>query len=206
MIRKLAALALVLPLAALAQEAAPRLQEDPRAAKFKDVERGFFVGVESGYLHLLDTPPAADPDAHPLAKESGGAASGVVVGVLVGIDLFKRISIAVYGQGGIENASRDYGAFSIYAGGIDAKVALVGHRDRNDWERLYVYVHGRAGYAVTSPDGLFGNSDVVVQGGPGVEYFTQLRHFSVGLGADFVRATKAGVNGFSIYPTVRYTF
>lgn len=206
MIRKLAALALVLPAAALAQEAAPRLQEDPRAAKFKDVERGVFVALESGYLGLLDTPPAADPAVYPLARSSGGRAGGFVLGVLVGVDLGKRLSVALYGQGGNERASRDYGAFSLYSGGLDAKLAILGHRDRNDWERLYVYVHGRVGYAVTYPEALFGRDDVVVQVGPGVEYFTQLRHFSVGLGADYVRATKAGVSGFAIYPTVRYTF
>jgi hypothetical protein len=205
LIRKLAAVALLLPAVALAQEAAPRLQEDPRAAKFKDVERGVFVAVESGYLALLDTPPSTDP-AYPLARTSGGRAGGVVVGVLVGVDVMKRLSLALYGQGGNERASRDYGAFSLFAAGVDAKIALLGHRDRNDWERLYVYVHGRAGYAKTYPEGLFGTNDVVVQAGPGVEYFTQLRHFSVGIGGDFVRATKAGVSGFAIYPTVRYTF
>jgi hypothetical protein len=205
-IRKLVALALVVPAVALAQEAAPRLQEDPRAAKFKDVERGVFVAVESGYLGLLDTPAAKDPEAYPLARTGGGRAGGVVVGVLVGVDVMKRLSLALYAQGGNERASRDYGAFSLFAGGVDAKIALLGHRDRNDWERLYVYVHGRAGYAVTYPEGLFGTKDLVVQAGPGVEYFTQLRHFSVGIGGDYVRATKAGVSGFALYPTVRYTF
>ncbi len=206
MIRKLAALALLLPAAALAQEAAPRLQEDPRAARFKDVERGFFIALESGYLRLLDTPAALDPATFPLARTSGGSAGGVMVGVLFGVDLGKRLSVALYGQGGNERASRDYGAFSLFAGGLDVKLAVLGRRDRNDWERLYVYVHGRGGYARTYPEGLFGKDDLVVQAGPGVEYFTQLRHFSVGLGADFVRATKAGVNGFAVYPTVRYTF
>ncbi len=45
----LASLALLLPALALAQDAAPQLQEDPRAAKFKDVERGFFIGFEAGW-------------------------------------------------------------------------------------------------------------------------------------------------------------
>jgi hypothetical protein len=34
-------LALLLPLGALAQEAAPPLPQDPRAPRFNDVERGF---------------------------------------------------------------------------------------------------------------------------------------------------------------------
>ncbi len=205
--RKIAALAVVLPVLALGQEgAAPRLQEDPRAAKFHDVERGFFVALEGGYLRLLDTPVATDLDAFPLANKPGGAAGGVLVGALVGVDLGKRLSVALFAQGGNARASVNYGAFSLYAGGADLKVAVIGHRDRNDWERFYLYVHARGGYARTYPEGLFGRDDIVLAGGLGVEYFTQLRHFSVGFGVDGVHAQKAGVNGVAVYPTVRYTF
>jgi hypothetical protein len=200
-----AALAFVLPALVLAEDAAPQLQEDPRAAKFKDVERGFFIGFEAGYQGWIDT-PTSDPEKFPLAGSSGGSAGGLMVSVLVGTDLGSRLSIALYAQGGNAEASADYGAFNVFSGGADVKVALVGRRDRNDWERLYLYVHGRAGWARSYPEGLFGTNDVVVAGGPGVEYYTRLRHFSVGLGADFVRATKAGANGFTIYPSVRYTF
>ena len=49
----LLAAVLLAPALAAAQEAAPTLQEDPRAARFQDVERGFFVGFEAGYLGLL---------------------------------------------------------------------------------------------------------------------------------------------------------
>jgi hypothetical protein len=203
--RRLAALALLVPSLALAQEAAPQLQEDPRAARFKDVERGFFVGFEAGYLGLLDT-PTDDQEKFRLAGDSGGSAGGVLVGVILGVDLGKRISVGLYAQGGNERANANYGAFSLLSAGADAKVALVGWRDRNDWERVYLYVHGRGGYAKTYPEGLFGTSDVLVAGGPGVEYFTRLRHFSIALGADVVYATKAKAAGFAVYPTVRYTF
>lgn len=201
----IAILALVLPALGLGQEAAPRLEDDPRAAKFKDVERGFFIGFEAGYLGLLDT-PTADREKFPLAGESGGAAGGVVVGALAGVDLGKRLSVALFLQGGNARASQDYGAFSVYAGGLDVKLALLGRKDRNDWERLYVYVHARGGWARTYPEGLFGTDEIVAAGGPGVEYFTRLRHFSVGLGADFVYALEAGAAGFAVYPTIRYTF
>lgn len=200
-----AALALVVPALVLAQDAAPTLQEDPRAAKFKDVERGFFIGFEAGYQGWLDT-PTADTEKFPLAGTSGGSAGGLMVGVIVGADLGKRLSLGLYAQGGNAKANPDYGAFGIYSGGADLKVALFGRKDRNDWERLYVYVHGRAGFARSYPEGLFGTSDVIVAAGPGVEYYTRLRHFSIALGADYVRATKAGANGFTVYPTVRYTF
>lgn len=199
------ALALLFPALALGQDAAPKLEEDPRAAKFRDVERGFFVGFEAGYLRLLDT-PTADQEKFPLAGDSGGGAGGILVAALAGVDIGSRLSVALYLQGGNARASQDYGAFSVYAGGLDVKVAILGRKDRNDWERFFVYAHARGGYAKTYPEGLFGTDDVVVAGGPGVEYFTRLRHFSIGVGADFVYATKAGAAGFAVYPTVRYTF
>jgi hypothetical protein len=203
--RTFAAVALLVPALALAQDSAPQLQEDPRAARFKDVERGFFIGFEAGYLGLLDT-PTADREQFRLAGESGGRAGGAVVGALVGVDLGTRLSVALFAQGGTPRAGANYGAFSLLSLGADAKVALRGWRDRNDWQRLFVYVHGRGGYAKTYPEGLFGTTDLVLAGGPGIEYFTKLRHFSIGAGADVVYATKAGVFGFAVYPTVRYTF
>ncbi len=203
--RTIAALAVLLPTLALAQEAAPKLEEDPRAAKFRDVERGFYVGFEAGYLGLTKT-PTADREKFPLAGSGGGAAGGMLVGVLAGVDLGKRISLAAYLQGGNARASPNYGAFSVYAGGLDLKVAVFGLKDVNDWERFYVYVHGRGGFAKTYPQGLFGTSDTLVAGGPGVEYFTKLRHFSIALGADVVYATKAKASGYAVYPTLRYTF
>jgi hypothetical protein len=202
--RTLAVLLLV-PALALGQEAAPQLQEDPRAARYDDVERGFFVGFEAGYLGLLDT-PTADKERFRLAGDSGGAAGGILVAVTVGVDIGKRLSVALFGQGGNMQANANYGAFRLVSGGADVRLALKGWRDRNDWERLFFYVHARGGYATTSPEGLFGTTDLVVAGGPGVEYYTKLRHFSVGVAADVVYATKAGAAGLALYPTVRYTF
>jgi hypothetical protein len=200
-----AVLALAAPLAAQAQDAAPQLQEDPRAARFRDVERGFFVGFEVGYLGFLDT-PTSDPGKFPYAGDGGGASGGLLVGANVGVDIGNRVSFSLFGLGGNQRASVDYGAFSLYTAGADLRVAVWGTKDRNDFERFYVYVHGRGGIARTYPEGLFGTDDVFVAGGPGIEYFTRLRHFSVGLAADYVYATKAKASGFAVYPTVRYTF
>jgi hypothetical protein len=207
--RTLLAVLLLAPALAGAQDsAAPQLQEDPRAARFKDVERGIFVGFEVGYLSLRET-PNADPETFRLAGESGGPAGGLLVGAMVGIDLTRWLSVAAFAQGGNLQANANYGAFRLFSAGGDVKLALISWRDRNDWERYFIYVHGRAGYATTRPDGLFlpeGKNDVVLAGGPGVEYYTKLRHFSIGLAADAVYATKAGAAGFAVYPTVRYTF
>jgi hypothetical protein len=206
--RKLSALVLAVLLApalALGQDAAPKLEDDPRAAKFNDVERGFFIGFEAGYMGMLKT-PTADPEKFPLAGAGGGSAGGMLVGALAGVDLGKFVSVAAYLQGGNARASQDYGAFSVYAAGLDLKVAVLGRKDVNDWQRFYVYVHGRGGYAKTYPEGLFGTTDTMIAGGPGIEYYTRLRHFSIGLGADVLYALKAKAAGYAVYPTIRYTF
>jgi hypothetical protein len=215
-VRTLVAIALLVPALALAQDAAPVLQEDPRAARFKDVERGLYVGFEAGWLGLFDT-PTANRTKYQLAGASGGTAGGTAIGVLLGVDLGPRFAIALFGEGGNAKAGPNYGAFSLLAAGVDAKVAVLSWRDRNDWDRTFFYVHGRVGYARSYPQGLFGTTDLLFAGGPGIEYYTKLRHFSIGIGTDVVYVTskplpsrpgeqKVSALGYAVYPTLRYTF
>jgi hypothetical protein len=203
------AAALLLALAAgragAAEEAAPTLQEDPRAAKFKDVERGFFVGFDAGWLAFFKT-PTADEAKHPYAGSDGGLSGGILIGANVGVDLGSRLAISIFAVGANEKADVDYGAFSLYAAGLDVRYAFWSMKDRNGWERLFAYAHARGGYARTWPAGLFGDVETLAAGGVGIEYFTRLRHFSVGAALDGVYALKAGAPGWSLYPTVRYTF
>jgi hypothetical protein len=206
------AVAVILSLAARsawAQEAAPTLQEDPRAAKFKDVERGFFVGFDAGWLGLSKT-PTADTAKHPYTgadgDTNGGFANGFVVGLNVGVDLGSLVAVSLFATSANERADLDYGAFSLSQAGVDVRVSPLSFRDRNGWERLFVYGHVRGGYARTRPVGLFGDVETVASAGVGFDYYTRLRHFSVGLAVDGVRALKAKTFGLSIYPTVRYTF
>ena len=205
--RRLALLAAALlpSAAALAQDAAPTLQEDPRAARYRDVERGFWVGFEAGYLGLFDT-PVADPARYPSAGTSGGAAGGLLVGIDAGMEFGPRLAVSLFALGGSQEASSSYGAFDVFAGGADVRFAFLGLRDRNGDSRFLVYAHARAGYSVSTPEGLFGTNDFFLAGGPGIEYFTRLRHFSIGIAADYVRFVDAGADGFALYPTVRYSF
>ena len=50
------------------------------------------------------------------------------------------------------------------------------------------------------------NNDVLAQGGVGLEYFTRLRHFSLGVMVDGLYFTDAKASGLSVVPTLRYTF
>ncbi len=204
--RSLVALTLAAaPGLAAAQEAAPALEQDPRAAKFREVERGFFTGLEVGYLHLLKT-PVADPAVYPYAGSDGGAAGGVVIGLVVGYDINSRLAVALFASQGNATASASYGAFNLTAAGADVRFAFLGLRDSNEVERLYFYLHARGGYVWTYPKGLFGTTDVLAQGGLGLEYYTRLRHFSLGLAVDGLYFTKVKASGFSVVPTLRYTF
>ncbi len=200
-----AVLALALPRLAAAQEAAPPLEENPKVARFADVERGFFIGFQFGYMGLFDT-PTADPAKHLYAPASGGRAGGTVLAIEIGGDLTSRLALSLVAQGSNLRATPSYGAFSLVGGGLDLRYAYYGSKDRNDWERFFLYLHARGNYQKTYPEGLFGTNEILVQGGPGLEYFTRLRHFSIGLAVDYVYATKAKVSGVAAYPTVRYTF
>ncbi|HET9551867.1 MAG TPA: adventurous gliding motility protein CglE [Anaeromyxobacteraceae bacterium] len=191
--------------AARAQDAGPASIEDPRAARFADVERGVSFGMEAGGLWLTKT-PTKDKAAFPYAGDGGGASRGLLVGMTFGVDLGQRLGVAAVLLGTSQRAGTSYGAFDLLAAGLDLRYAFYGKKDRNDWERFYVYAHARGGYALSHPKGLFGDTDTLVAGGLGVEYYTQLRHFSVGLQVDGVYAVSAKAPGFSVSPVVRYTF
>jgi hypothetical protein len=205
-LRRLAlVIAAILPLAAAAQEAAPALPDDPRAPRFREVERGFFTGFEVGYLTFFKT-PTADRSKFQFAGTDGGRSDGFLIGAHVGYDLTSRLALSAFALGGNSRANVSYGAFSLYAFGGDLRVSLLGSRDAYQVERVFFYLHGRGGLLLTRPEGLFGTNDVYVAGGPGVEYFTHLRHFSIGLAADVAYVTKAKAVGLALTPTVRYAF
>jgi hypothetical protein len=198
--------ALVLALAATAARAQDATAlEDPRAARFNDVERGFFIGLEAGWVGLFST-PTADRVKFPYAGEGGGASGGLAVGLHAGVDLGSRMALSLFALGTTQKADTSYGAFDVMAAGLDLRAALWGRRDRNGWERLFAWVHARGGYVLTHPDGLFGTSDILVGAGGGLEYYTQLRHFSVGLQVDVLYTVEAGALGVGVTPVVRYTF
>jgi hypothetical protein len=191
--------------AAPAQDAAPALPEDPRAARFREIERGFFTGLEAGWMGFFET-PVAEPTRYRAAGKGGGMSSGLHLALTVGADLGERVSLALLLLGVNQEAGVSYGAFSLVGGGGDLRVNLAGFADSQQVTRTFVYAHARGAWFVTEPHGLFGKTDVLVAGGVGVEYFTRLRHFSVGLAVDGLYALQAKSAGIAATPTLRYTF
>jgi hypothetical protein len=161
--------------------------------------------METGVLSLFRT-PVVDVARFPAARGGGGRSLGLDIDLLVGRDLTSRLAVSLFASGTSQSASSSYGAFDLLAAGLDARYAFYALKDRNGWERFFVYAHLRGGYLVTHPRGLFGNTDTLVAGGLGADYYTQLRHFAVGLRIDGLYVLSAGAPGLAITPTVRYTF
>ncbi|BDG08682.1 adventurous gliding motility protein CglE [Anaeromyxobacter paludicola] len=191
--------------AARAAEPAPPLEEDPRAPRFHEVEHGAFTTLETGWFTLFKT-RVADRARYPYAGAGGGAASGWLAGARLGTELGDRFALAGVVLVGNASASPSYGAFDLLMIGGDLRAAVWRGADRQGVDRLLLYLHGRAGWLATRPDGLFGSSDLLLGGGPGLEYYTHLRHFSIGLALDGIYAVSAGAPGLAVTPTVTYTF
>ncbi len=190
---------------AAAQEAAPQLPEDPRAPRFREVEHGAFTGLQAGWIAFFRT-PVADPVRYPGAGRGGGFASGMGVTLQVGVEIGSRLALSAVAIAAQQDANVSYGSFGLVGGGGDLRLALAGMRDSQAVERFRLYLHARGAWFSTDPHGLFGTTDVLVAAGPGIEYATRLRHFSVGLAIDGLYALKAKAAGIAVLPSLRYTF
>jgi len=194
----------LLPTLALAQAAKPL--EDKKAIVFNEIERGFFLGVNGGFQAFIQTPGSAN---RPFS-------AGQQVQVELGYDIGERVSPALFFNATANRASADYygyndahtasGDFSAISPGLGVKVRLVGFNDSQDVQRTWIYLRAQAGLVFYQPKALIDRMDLMISGGPGIEYFTRLRHFSIGLEATFNFMALTQSFGFSVLPSVRYAF
>jgi hypothetical protein len=137
--------------------------------------------------------------------------------VEVGYEVFDRISVALFIMGMTNRAPSTYmgccsnnqvtsGDFSTFVPGATARISVWGFPDGQDVHRTFLYVRGGAGFASFWPKALLPSGDLFVFAGPGVEYFTRLRHFSVGIEVDGTLMVSTGTIGFSVTPNLRYAF
>ncbi len=205
----------LVPAAALAQaesEAAAPLEDRP-ALKINEVERGFYFGAEAGGLFLFS----------PKGTSGSGFSTGRTAGITVGGDIgeFASLGLMVLGthtdtpsafiapqpKEGSQLQAPLRGDFSSLVLGATAKISLLGTPDANGVKRFFIYVRAGGGLALTGPKDFFpDNSDILLLGGAGCEYFTHLRHFSIGIDADFVLGLKYFGAGFMVSPNLRYAF
>ncbi len=182
--------------------------KDKAAVTFNEIERGLFFGVQGGWLFLTN-PPAQAGSQRPFS-------TGQTAFVEVGYELGERISVAAFLMAAQNRTSARYtgfsenhafsGDFATLAPGATARFNLLGFNDGQDIKRTWLYARAGAGFAMFSPKTLLPRPDVLAFAGPGVEYFTRLRHFSVGLEAMGAYLVSGGTIGFTVTPNLRYAF
>ncbi|MFP2933841.1 adventurous gliding motility protein CglE [Pyxidicoccus sp. 3LG] len=196
----------VLPMVASAQQPTTANGDRP-AVTFDEIERGVYFAVLGGPLFVTN-PPAAEGTPRPFS-------SGPMAQVEVGVDLSERLSVGLFIMGSSLRTSAEYignsggavsGDFSSLVPGAVLRARVYGLADSQEVKRTWFYVRAGAGYAMFSPKRLLPESDILVFAGPGVEYYTRLRHFSVGLEVTGNYLVSGGSLGFAVAPNIRYAF
>ena len=209
------ALALVLalaPAAALAaEEGAAGKPGDRAGVAFAEVERGFWVGSDIGAVFYFSVP-----------GEGGAFSNGALLGFEAGYDVTDalQLGLVAWGQSigaeatykGIDDTKVDpkraRGDFHSLLGGGSARFSFLRLADDNAVERTHLYVRAAAGVAISRPVGVLDEDGFFVMGGPGVEYFTHLRHFSIGLEVNgLATVVDSGTAvGAAVLPHLKYSF
>ena len=185
---------------ATARKAAAQVIAEPAPPPWPDPKKfakGPFASGEVGTLvYLGRAGKYADP--------------GVAFGVRLGYDLFRWLDVQAHVMGASSNASTPPPQFGqsfqtyLYAGEVRAKVQI---------HRFQLFAEGGAALAQVSSNVLedvgvtHGSSfTFAVVGGGGLDYHTLNRHFSVGLGADYLwLASFTGGHALSADVYLRYT-
>jgi hypothetical protein len=137
--------------------------------------------------------------------------------VEVGYDIGEIATISLFLMGTANRAGSDYtgnqaaanpasGDFSALIPGANARFNVVGFPDSQDVKRVWLYGKIGAGYVLFQPSLLLRYSDVFLTGAVGVDYFTHLRHFSIGLELGGSYLVSSASFGFSVVPNLRYAF
>ncbi|HEX8823340.1 MAG TPA: adventurous gliding motility protein CglE [Archangium sp.] len=194
--------ALAIPALANAQAAGDRPAET-----FEEIERGLYFSVLGGPYFVVNPPAPADTP-RPFSP-------GQIAQVEVGVDIGQRLSVGAFVMVASNRAGSEYvgnsggaasGDFSMLVPGALARLQLVGLADVQGVQRTWIYLRGGAGYALFRPKQLLPESDILVFAGPGVEYYTRLRHFSVGIEVTGTFLVQSQSIGFAVMPNLRYAF
>jgi hypothetical protein len=210
-----ALLAASLPALALAQtqsvSAAPLLEKE---APIDEVERGFYLGADVGLSYLGALPAQAGTPSP--------SSFGMMLRLEAGYDIGRYFTVALFGAFAAYSAGSDYigysdgqasGAFTQLIPGVDVRFNALGFADGQGVQRTWLYVKVGAGWAFFQPQALFtatpatsSYSAFYAFGGVGVQYYTHLRHFSIGVEVDATFLGKSKDWGFQVTPNIRYAF
>jgi hypothetical protein len=140
--------------------------------------------------------------------------AGQMAQVELGGDLGEHLSIGLFLMGTANRAGSDYigksggtasGDLSAIIPGAALRLSIAGVADSNDVRRIWFYARAGVGYAKFYPAALL-PADALFFAGPGIEYFTRIRHFSVGFEVTGSYLVKSKTLGFALAPNLRYAF
>jgi hypothetical protein len=201
-------LGVLLASVASAQTAAAPTLQDKKAIKFNEIERGFFFEGRGGFYGVINPPHLSGGNSY--------FSAGQAIGLDMGFDIGERVSPSIFLLASSNRMLSDYtglntsgaasGDFGAMTPGAAVKVRLVGFADSQEVTRTWIYLRAAGGVMFYTPPSLLPTLDVLISGGAGVEYFTRLRHFVIGLEANFNFMALTQSLGFSILPTVKYAF
>jgi hypothetical protein len=187
-------------------QAKPQL-EDKKATQINEIERGFYVEGRGGFWATIN-PPASGA-----SKQYFSSGQGVELDL--GFDIGDRVSPSLFLLATANRMGSDYtglsggaasGDYAALIPGAGVKVRIIGFDDSQEVKRTWLYARVAGGAVLYNPSVLINQLDVLVAGGVGVEYFTKLRHFSIGLEANFNFMVLTQSFGFSVLPMVKYSF
>lgn len=202
------ALLCVTSASALAQEAR---SSDRPMLPYSEVERGLYVASALGAVFYLGLP-----------GEGGSFASGALIGIEAGYDVTPDLQLGVVAWGQAVGAPVTYegitdpvvdpkdarGDFYSLLAGPSLRYSFHRLTDDNGVNRTFFYGRVAGGLALNRPVGILEENGFFGTAGLGVEYFTRLRHFSVGLevGGIGVFVEPEPAYGITVLPHVAYTF
>jgi hypothetical protein len=208
MTRLLTLVGVAVLVASTSAHAQAKLVEDKKAVVFEEIERGFFFEVRGGFWATVNPPAAAGGKTY--------FSRGQAAEVDVGFDIGERVSPSIFFLASANTMGSDYqgfatggvatGDYGMIMPGAAVKVRLLGLDDGQGVARTWLYVRAAGGAAFFHPGILLPKMDILISAGPGVEYFTRLRHFSIGIEANLNFMALTGSLGFSVLPTVKYAF
>jgi hypothetical protein len=212
-----------IPSAADAPREGEEIKGETGVVEIREVERGLYFGVDYGVNYYLDIPMfLADP--HPLVRfvrvNEGWLSPGQRIGLRLGYDVLNNLNIEAFLLANFNRgipktedvvAGRLTGDVAHFVPGLATRFAFI------TTERLFVYGRLGLGLAFWNPAGMAQGSltGLFVQDlsmgfhsdlGFGLEYYTKLRHLSVGFEFAVQGLYMPFAFGFMAYPTLKYTF
>jgi hypothetical protein len=185
--------------------AGEEVKGDTRVVDIDEVERGLSLGVDYGPAYYLPLEGAGMLNLNPTSTSPSTR-----MGVRVGYDVLNNIAVDAFVLGtfstGVINlddvrAGKATGDIALIAPGVGVRFAFI------TTERVFAFVRAGVGYALWFPQELAGAAGSVhTDASLGVEYYTKLRHVSVGVEADVQALLSPTAIGVHVYPTLKYTF